>query len=170
MFSLSKIKEICADTFLIAGYNLDDYNISITINNRLRTTLGRCKGKYINGVFTPYALEFSKLLLDTSTDKSVVDVIKHECAHVLVSIETGEYHGHDAVFKQMCKRIGTDNDGRVTKNIERTVDESKIYKYFVICKECGQVCGKYHRKGQVVKHPVFYSCKCGGGLNVVQNF
>lgn len=170
MLSLSKVKDYLREAFTKAGYNFDDYNIEVSFNGRLTRTLGRCKYRITNDIAIPYAIEFSKQLIETSTDKSVIDVIYHEAAHALVEIETGKGHGHDLTFKQMCARIGTTNDGTCTKNLERTVDEAIIYKYFIICKNCGKVVGKYQRAGKVVKYPHLYNCKCGGSLSVIQNF
>ena len=152
-----------------AGYNFDESGVEVAVNKRLTKTLGRCKSKWIGDCLNPYRIEFSEELLTTATDKTIIDVIYHECAHALVGLETGEDHKHDAVFKAMCRRIGTSNDGYCTK-VERTVSEDEVYKYFVCCKQCGKVVGKYHRAGNVVKSPWRYSCKCGGVLNVVQNY
>ena len=170
MLSLSEIKEICAKAFQKGGYNLDDYNITISINGRLTRTFGRCKGKYINFRFVPYAIEISKQLIETCADTSVIEVIYHECAHALVDIETGEHHGHDKVFKDMCKRIGAAFDTSKSQGVERVVSDTKIYKYFIICEGCGKVCGKYHRAGKIIKNIEYYHCKCGGQLKVVQNY
>jgi len=171
MLSLAEVKKHVVAAFAEAGYNFYDYNIEVSINSRLTTTLGRCSYRKVNGIPKPYLIEISRQLLETSTDKSVIDVIYHEAAHALTAIETQEVHHHDKVFKAMCARIGTTNDGCKAKDLEHTVDESKIYKYFVICEHCGQVVGKYQRAGKVIKNLSFYHClDCKGNLKVVQNF
>lgn len=170
MLSLSRVKEHCREAFRKAGYDFDNYNIEVSFNGRLTKTLGRCIGKYRGNEFYPVKIEFSKLLIETSTDKSVVDVIYHECAHALVDIETKTHHGHDKVFKEMCARIGTTNDGTVTKDLERTVSEEEVYKYFIKCCDCRRIVGKRHRLCNVVKNPQLYHCSCGGSLEVIQNF
>ena len=157
------------EAFSKAGYNFPACGIEVSINKRLTRTLGRCKSVRHGDIVTPQAIEFSAEMLETATDKTIIDVIYHECAHALVGIETCEKHGHDAVFKAMCRRIGTDNDGTVTE-VERTVAETEVYKYCVYCNKCGKIVGKYHRAGKVVKTPQFYSCKCGGSLTVIQNY
>ena len=166
---LNEIIKNCRIAFDKAGLDFDHFGIEVSINGRLKTTLGRCKGKYINEVYTPFAIEFSKQLVETSTEKSILDVIYHECAHAIADIETGERNGHNATFKRVCARIGTDNDGSCTKDLERTVPEDQIYKYFVVCEKCGGT-NKYHRAGKVIKNIQFYNCKCGGKLKVIQNF
>lgn len=157
------------EAFSKAGYNFPACGIEVSINKRLTRTLGRCKSIRHGDIVIPQSIEFSAEMLDTVTDKTIIDVIYHECAHALVGIETCEKHGHDAVFKAMCRRIGTDNDGTITE-VERTVAETEVYKYCVYCNKCGKIVGKYHRAGKVVKTPQFYSCKCGGSLTVVQNY
>ena len=157
------------EIFAKSGYDFSTCGIDVKINKRLTKTLGRCIGVWHGDLYIPQKIEFSAELLTTSTDKSIIDVIYHECAHALVGLETGEKHGHDAVFKAMCRRIGTDNDGISTK-VERTVEDTEIYKYFVYCNQCGQIVSKYRRAGNVVKHPECYHCKCGGSLRVVQNY
>jgi len=157
------------EAFEKGGYNFNDYNIDVKVNNRLTKTLGRCMYIRRGDVIIPHKIELSGQLLTTAADQSIIDVIYHECAHALTTIETNEKHGHDAVFKAMCRRIGTSNDG-ITTNVERTVEDTEVYKYFVYCNNCGQIAGKYHRAGNVVKYPEHYHCKCGGSLRIVQNY
>lgn len=172
MWTESKLKNHICETFIKAGYDFDDYNIEVAINGRLTRTLGRCMFKRVNGVVTPYRIEFSRQFLESSTDNCVESVIEHEACHALVTIETKEDHGHDYEFKAMCARVGCTNDGKSTK-VERTVDETELYKYFVKCRKCGKVIGKYHRAGKVIQYPDHYGCpycKKFGVLEVVQNF
>ena len=169
MYSLVKLQDRIYKTFAKAGYVFDQYDIQVKINPRLTSTLGRCKSQYVNGKCKPYMLEFSKQMLETASEKTILDVIDHECAHALVTLETGENQGHNKIFKAMCAKIGTTSDGTKTK-VELEVPEEQLYKYFVICKDCGKIVGKYHKAGKVVKETNHYRCNCGGSLNVVQNF
>ena len=158
-----------AEAFDKGGYDLDYANIEVSINKRLTKTLGRCIYHQSGSYIYPVKLEFSAQFLETATEKCIIDVIYHEVAHALVTLETGEKHGHDAVFKAMCRKIGTNNDGVSTK-VERTVSMKQIYKYFVICNQCKQTVGEYHKAGKVVQHPECYTCRCGGSLRVVQDY
>lgn len=161
---LTKIcEEICAD----AGHK---FTIPVIINKRLTRTLGRVVWIRNNNYVRNSSMEFSYEFLLTSSLDSIKAVVAHECAHYLVIEETHESHGHDAVFKSMCSRIGCTNDGTVYKGISRLVPETQIYKYFVTCEDCGAVVGKYHRAGKVVQHPENYTCKCGGCIKVIKNF
>lgn len=146
------------------------YNTPVKINGRLTKTLGRVIAEPATfNSYKPEVIEFSKQFLETSTDESVRQVIMHEFAHWAVLVETGEVHGHDAIFKAMCRKIGCEANRPQTK-VERTVSDDKIYKYIVKCKDCGNEV-HYNRAGKVVKHPDFYGCgKCGGELECIQNW
>lgn len=155
-------EEICAK----AGY---DFTIPVKINKRLTRTLGRVSWIRTHGIVTSTLMEISYQLLTTATSDSIEAVVAHECAHYLVIKETGENHGHDSIFKEMCARIGCTNDGTIYHNLSRAVPETEVYKYFIKCKECGKIVGKYHRAGKVVQHPEYYKCKCGGSLYAIYN-
>lgn len=146
------------------------YNTPVKINGRLTKTLGRVIAEPAAfDSYKPEVIEFSRQLLETSTDESVRQVIMHEFAHWAVLVETGEVHGHDAVFKAMCRKIGCKADRPQTK-VERTVGDDKLFKYIVKCKDCDNEM-HYNRAGKVVKHPDWYGCgKCGGQLEVIRNW
>ena len=156
-------KEICTNV----GY---DFTIPVKINKRLTRTLGRVTYMKVGDYITSTLMEFSYQLLTTATLESIRSVVAHECAHYLVNEETHRSHGHDAIFKAMCAKIGCTNDGTICNNLNRTVPESTIYKYFVTCKQCNKIIGKYSRAGKTVQHPDWYRCKCGGELEVITNF
>ena len=156
-----KCQEICAGT----GHT---FNIPVTINKRLRTTLGRVKNIRTYDNYVPVLMEFSYQFITTNSYENVVDIIKHECAHYLVAIETHEHHGHDAVFKAMCAKIGCTNSG-YRANFEK---DENTYKYLIICPSCNKVVAKYRRAGKAVKNPHLYKCNfCGSdNLEVKQNW
>lgn len=153
----------CTEICKSAGY---DFTIPVKINKRLTRTLGRVLFISNSGYTIPQSMEFSYKMLETGDTATIDDVIKHECAHYLVHVETHENHGHDRVFKEMCKRIDCTFDTTQTKVAAYTPD---TYKYTVTCSCCGKVVGCYHRAGKVVKYPERYTCKCGGSLIVTQN-
>ena len=166
--TIQEVKTICVNTFAIVGLEFKD--IIVLANGRLTRTLGRCCYERKCGKVVPVRLEFSRQLLETATAQSITDVILHECAHAIAAIETGESQGHNKYFKNVCARIGTDNDGTKTK-VESTISDTQLYKYFIVCKGCGEVLGKYHRAGKVIKNIDDYSCPhCNHKLSVLQNF
>lgn len=167
MLTEKELTKMCQEICAVAGY---EFTIPVKINKRLTRTLGRVTyiktGNYVRNAL----MEFSYQLLTTATFDSIYEVVQHECAHYLVTEETHEKHGHDATFKAMCARINCTNDGSICYSLERNVEESQIYKYFVKCKKCGATVGKYHRAGKIVQHPELYSHNCGGELEVIKNF
>lgn len=167
MLTEKEITEICQNICATVGY---DFTIPVKINKRLTRTLGRVSWIRTNGVVKSTLMEFSYQLLNTATLDSIKDVIAHECAHYLVIEETKESHGHDMIFKAMCKRINCTNDGTICHSLTRTSPDTEIYKYTVVCNDCKKIVGHYHRAGKIVQHPDWYSCKCGGSLSVTKNF
>lgn len=171
MITMENIIGYCEEAFRKAGYDFSEFNIIVGFNNRLTKTLGRCISEKKYDKWYPTALEFSNQLRDTMTIESVKDIVFHECAHALTCIETGEVHGHDAIFKAMCNRIMCVNDGVIARKIERTVSEDSLSKYVVKCPICGTI-GRYSRMGKVLKNLDKCTCgRCGGGsLYYIQNW
>lgn len=154
--TVEQIRKHCIDAFRKDNLDFDHFNLPIAINGRLTQTLGRCFYTRKNGVLEPSKLEFSRQFLETSTDECIISVIYHECAHALTALRTGEPHGHDAVFKATCARIGCTNDGAKT-TVERTVEKETLYKYIVICPKCG-VLGGYNRMCKTLRE--ISQCRC----------
>lgn len=167
MLTEKDLTEMCQKICAEVGH---EFTLPIKINKRLTTTLGRVKyiktGDYVRSTL----MEFSYQFLSTSTFDSIQEVVQHECAHYLVTEETHQKHGHDATFKAMCARIHCTNDKAIYYSLERNVAETEIYKYFVKCKKCENIVGKYHRAGKIVKNPELYTCKCGGSIYIEQNY
>lgn len=155
-----RCKEICESV----GYN---FNIPVKINKRLTRTLGRVLFLLQGNYTIPQSMEFSYKLLETGESETIEEVIKHECAHYLVHVETHKNHGHDKVFKEMCARINCSFDTTSTHVAAYT---DNTYKYIVTCNSCKKIVGKYYRAGKIVKYPSNYRCKCGGSLVVAQNW
>ena len=160
MFTLEMIK---AELNRLSDSVGDTFNIPVSINSRLTRTLGRVMQYKSNGKCWSDRMEFSKQFLETSTDERVKSVIAHEWAHYYATKSTGEPHGHDAYFKQICAMIGCTNDKMVT-SVERTVSEESLSKYVVYCPTCGEPIGSFSRMCATLKHLDECTCKrCGGG-------
>jgi len=159
-WSVKEITTVCEETFKREGEIFCD--IEVSINARLKTTLGRCFYKKIDMAVVPTKIEISRSLIEEHPDQ-VHDTIVHECAHAIVCLKTGEQHGHDSIWKACCRRLGI-SDERCANNAA-----SEKYKYVCSCTECNKIVGKYFRAGKVVKYPQFYSCaECGGKIKVEQ--
>ena len=169
MYDLERLKKELKELSESQG---DTFSIPVSLNNRLTKTLGRVTSKHIGKQWYPQKMEFSKMLLETSTDESVRSVLEHEWCHYYVTKLTKESHGHDHVFKDMCAQIGCTNDKTTTK-VERSVaDMSKYYKYSIYCPNCGMIGGRQKSSYYLKNNMKGCSCKqCGSeDLWVEQNW
>ena len=147
----------------------DTFDIEVSVNGRLTRTLGRVTmvGSKARG-YEPTKMEFSKELLETATDESILEVCRHEFAHYYITKTTRENHGHDAQFKALCQRLGG-GDGKTSTKVNRTVEVQN--KYDTFCTSCGKSTGGFSRAGKRVKNPeLYHSCCCKAPITVVQNF
>lgn len=162
--NITKVREICYTEARKHGFNL---YCPVLENGRLTATLGRvCWNE--DGELDK--IEFSKIFLASATEETIMDVIRHELAHAFVFLETGEIHGHDAEFRAMCRRIGTDNSSSMT-DVEFKQDASKIYKYSIVCPVCGEEIDTRSRACKLTKHPeLFRTNCCDVAPIVIQNF
>lgn len=87
--------------------------------------------------------------------EEVIDVVKHEIAHALA----GPKHGHDAVWKAICIKIGA----KPERCYDAKVVKMPTGKYVAICPKCskeyhfhrrptktGYMCGKCLKNGPLV--------------------
>ena len=150
-----EFKEICSK----AGVSC---TTPIRLNGRLTRNLGRVTQKfnYEENRYKPSLVEFSKELLQTSTDTSIREVILHEACHYIVTSRTGELHSHDALFQETCKEIGASNT-KANAEIQRTVPEESLYKYTIYCLDCQKFLGGYKRKCKTLEHISLGYCSCG---------
>ena len=143
----------------------------IVENGRLTRCLGRVK--YTTDIYegtVPIKVEFSKSFLAHGTKESITDVVLHEAAHYITTMRTGERHGHDKIFKQTCKEIGTTCD-KVSTDAQLEVPEETHYKYIIYCPTCKKMVGYKNRRCKTIDNIEYYSCTtCGGNLEVIQNW
>ena len=99
----------------------------------------------------------------------------HEYAHAAAALLTGRRHGHDAVWKAICLRIGCAPERlsepcaaarRCAEEYEKGRAGAPVW--LVVCRGCGAV-SRYRRRGKVVQllqqHPTTSACvcrQCGG--------
>ena len=99
----------------------------------------------------------------------------HEYAHAAAALLTGRRHGHDAVWKAICLRIGCAPE-RLSEPCAAARRRAEEYEkdragapvWLVVCRSCGAV-SRYRRRGKVVQllqqHPTTSACvcrQCGG--------
>lgn len=122
----------------------------IVVNNRLSSTLARVV--YINNKVD--RLEYNKMLVrNSSNEAEIIDIIKHECAHIIAFKRTGEYQGHNEYFKKICKEIGCGN-------LERAVQTNFRHKYEFICPTCNTVVYATERKSKTFRKIMEGLCTC----------
>lgn len=155
MWTVEKLTTECQN--LSDKFN-DKFDIPVTINSRLTTTLGRCRSRRdMADQWAPFEIQFSKQFLENSSDSDIISVIKHEWAHYYAVKSTKEKHGHDSYFKNICAKIGCQNDQRQFKGI--TSNEEKKFKYEVWCGDCGKLIATYNRMCPTLKN--IRACHCG---------
>lgn len=145
----------------------DTFDCPVKINGRLTRTLGRvCYNEDSYEV-----LEISKQLLETSSENSIKSIIAHEWCHYYTFKITGERHGHDDFFKQICAQVGCTANGTKT-SVERIVSEDSIYRYRVYCEHCDEFIADYSRMNKTLRNLDTCTCaRCGhGNLIYIQNW
>lgn len=166
MLTVKDIEKICQEFSNMVG---DTFDLPVAINGRLTRTLGMVRSTSVNGYVTPYRMEISKQLLETATEKSIRGVIGHEWAHYYVAKTTHEKHQHDALFKEVCGRIGIANDKPHTQ-VDRVVEVRS--KYEVHCDGCNQMIRGYSRWCKTLSVLDYCECPCCKQmkLRIVQNW
>jgi predicted SprT family Zn-dependent metalloprotease len=116
------------------------HNWSFAYNRRKRS-LGVCQ-------FRRRRIELSIHLLEHNPAAEVRDTILHEIAHALV----GPGHGHDRVWKEMCRKVGA--------RPERIAHEAHMPpgRWQAGCGACGKV---YHRHRRPPRLDGWYCRGCG---------
>lgn len=139
-------------------------NIPVKINGRLKTTLGRVKYEYFVKA-APIKIEFSKLFLETATEKQIMQTIIHEFCYYYLMVTTGEPYGHDKVFKDLCLFLGCYEN--TTRSQEYTIPQTS-FKYLIYCPTCGNITASRQRACTLTKHPEFYKTKCCNSIPIVK--
>lgn len=92
-----------------------------------------------------------------SEPEQLLQTARHEYAHAAAALVSGRRHGHDALWKSLCVRVGCSPE-RLAKPCEASRARAEAYEkrrtdrksYLVRCFDCGaQSC--YVRRGKVVK-------------------
>lgn len=167
MYTIERVQREFTDICSKAGVQVTS---PITVNGRLTRTLGRVCMVRRGETVENEKVEFSKQLLETATDDTIWNVIAHEASHYIATARTHKAQGHNAYFRSICAEVGTTNDGTKT-HVERTVSAEQVYKYTVICPNCGEI-AHYHRMSKNLKN--ISSCYCkkcnSNNLSVIHNW
>ena len=121
----------------------------------------------------PAKIRLAAFLLDEP--EQLHNTALHEYAHAAAALLTGRRHGHDAVWKAICLRIGCAPE-RLSEPCAAARRRAEEYEksragapvWLVVCRGCGAV-SRYRRRGKVVQllqqHPTTSACvcrQCGG--------
>ena len=151
---------------LSAQFN-DTFNIPIVINGRLTRTLGRCC--YHN--LTPDRIEISKNVATYCSAEEITQILKHEWVHYYITKITNERHGHDALFRSYCSKIGCAADKPKVELEGLKANRDIISKYTVTCEGCGK---KYYYNRMTKKLRDLSFCFCAecnsSDLTLTQNY
>lgn len=136
-------------------------NMEFKVNNRLRTTWGRCTRRQ-----NRYTVEISGRVLKEGVPlETVKTILIHEILHTC-----NNCMNHGALWKNYATRVNNTygyNIKRVNDSTEYKCDSyfnaKKEYKHMLECTKCG---AKFYRTRETVvtKNPSKYRCECGGKL------
>lgn len=166
---LKQEMEECINILLNLGYEVH-IPVGIDINNRLSRSLGRCIRK--RGV---YRIEANLTFLKIAAPQNVHNMIMHECIHCVEGC-----FNHGAKWKSVAAKVMNlypqYNISRCTynKNYNEVRMEFSLYKYEIICENCGISGGRYKNANKVVKsimnHEGRYLCgKCTSKNLIIKN-
>lgn len=104
--------------------------IPITVNNRLRTSLGSYVfERDMDGEETPLTIELSGELLRSGAREVIIDTLKHECVHYVLHMRGKPYEDGEPFFENTLKRLGISSTGN-----GYWVGETMIF----LCIGCGE--------------------------------
>ena len=126
---------------------VDTSQIHIAVSKRMVKRLG-CFRYPRSGGRKPPCVTVSALLL--TEEELFWDTVRHEYAHAVVWLRhPGENHGHDEVWKAVCREVGcTPRSTAALTPEQKTARESRA-KYLVRCETCGRE-SRYLRRGKIV--------------------
>ena len=146
---------------------VDTSGIEITISPHRGKRMGsfRSPGEDVPPMFAkPPRISISAAVLED--DGLFWDTIRHEYAHAVVWLtHPGERHGHDDVWKAVCRQIGCTPKGTVAASDEQKQEWRAAAKYRVHCESCGADT-YYQRAGKIVTLLMHgqsrrVRCRCG---------
>lgn len=128
----------------LCGVDTSDFEIVISARSvrRLGSFRPPVSGKRARVMISAALLE---------DDMAFWDTVRHEYAHAAVwLLHPGERHGHDTVWKAMCRKVGC--TPKSTAPVSETDAELRRQraKYLVRCESCGAET-YYLRAGKIVK-------------------
>ena len=136
MNKLIEIRKFAAEQ--MEKWGLIEENWTFVWDNRAVRRYGQCR-------YRQREIGITKKLALINTIEESKDVVLHEIAHAL----TGRGHGHDHVWKRMCRKVGAKPE-RCYKSKDRGGSVNTIEgKYKLVHKDTGEVYANYHRRPKI---------------------
>lgn len=148
---------------------IDTSRVELVFSTRMVRRYGECR--FSHG--RPVQIRLASFL--AQDEEQLLQTARHEYAHAAAQLMTGKPHGHDAVWKAICVRIGCEPErtAKPCPAAERRAAEYARMRagrpyYLVTCRGCG-ASSRYVRRGKVVtalmERPKNSGCicrRCGG--------
>ncbi len=146
MHSLDEVRAEYARLDRLVG--VDTSGVELKISKRAVRQLGSFRAPTGRRGKTPPCITLSALILDD--DAQFWDTIRHEYAHAAVwLLHPREKHGHDRVWKDMCRRVGC-SPRRLAPEKGRAAElRQERVRYVIRCRDCGAE-SRYMRRGKSV--------------------
>ena len=126
---------------------VDTSGIELKISKRAVKQLGSFRSPRRGGI-DGLRITLSYLILED--DEQFWDTVRHEYAHAAVYLlHPGESHGHDKVWKDMCRRIGCSPERLAPEKGQAAESRRAEAKYIIRCEGCGRE-SRYMRRGKAV--------------------
>ena len=133
LMKLHKVKEFALQK--MEEWGLIEEGWSFVWDTRAVRRYGQCR-------YRQREIGVTKVLANLNTIEETKDVVLHEIAHAL----TGPGHGHDFVWKRMCRKVGARPERCYTPEHKGGTVKTTKGKYKLINKDTGKVYRYYYRK------------------------
>lgn len=138
-------------------------NVPIEVSKRMTRSLGRCYYNYIDG----YKIKISAQIKPLS-DKELKQVIVHEILHTCKGCMN---HGSkwQSYAKKMNHTYGYDISRLASEEVCNQLKDVRQEegKYVIECQVCKAIIPRT-KMSNLVKHPEWYACQCGGNLKRIK--
>ena len=127
---------------------IDTRGIELKIATRAGRQLGSFRVPAGRRTGEPLRITLSSLIL--ADDEQFWDTVRHEYAHAAVYLlHPGERHGHDKVWKDVCRLVGCRPKGTAPRTGAAAEKREEKVRYIVRCEGCGAE-SRYFRRGKIV--------------------
>jgi predicted SprT family Zn-dependent metalloprotease len=133
LIKLYEIKQYALEQ--MEKWELTEQGWSFVWDTRAVRRYGQCR-------YRSKEIGITKKLANINTIEETKDVVLHEIAHALV----GRGHGHDFVWKRMCRKVGAKPERCYTPEDRGGTVKTIKGKYKLVNKDTGEVYRYYHRR------------------------